>query len=159
MTWIWPLLTQARIWPDPPGRFGAVRTHDIHTGVDLYTLPGTVVVAVEPGLVVEVEPFTGVLAGSPWWNETWAVLVEGSSGVVCYGEVLPLVRPGDLLSSGSHVGTVQTVLRKDKGRPMTMLHLELYDSGTRTTVWWHLGQPQPEGLRDPTPYLTGVSLE
>lgn len=158
--WIWPLLSSSRTWPDEPGQFATARKHDIHTGVDLYTEPMTDVVAVELGIVVNVEPFTGDHAGSPWWNRTWATLVEGPSGVVAYGEILPApgLRIGDVVDPGMRLGHVLTVLPKDKGRPRTMLHLELYARGTRKTVWWKLGESRPAELLDPTSLLKEAFL-
>lgn len=141
--------------PDEFGRFGAVRRHDVHTGVDLYTYSGMPVLAVEGGIVVAIEKFTGPDAGSPWWNDTEAVLVEGPSGVVCYGEVSPMrdLEVGNRVAAEDCLGCVKTVLRKDKGRPTTMLHVELYEHGVRETVWWRLGEDRPRGLLDPTSHL------
>lgn len=151
--WFWPLPDRPLAWSDAPGQFGAVRRHDVHTGVDLYCPAGSLVVAVEGGAVVAVEDFTGPDAGSPWWLPTQAVLVEGASGVVVYGEVAPLVAPGDRVEAGGPVGAVLRVLRRDKGRPTAMLHLELMVPGSRATVWWRLGQDWPAPLLDPTPRL------
>lgn len=155
MTWNWPLWAGPAQMPEDPGRFGAVRKHDIHTGVDLYTRLGMPVVTVEEGTVVGIEKFTGPEAGSPWWHDTEAVLVEGLSGVVVYGEIGPLrhIEVGMELERCACVGAVKTVLRKDKGRPMNMLHFELYEHGARETVWWRLGEPRPPGLLDPTERL------
>ncbi len=38
--WHWPL-SSAPIFPDEPGTFGAVRTHDIHTGVGARVMTST----------------------------------------------------------------------------------------------------------------------
>lgn len=77
---------------------------------------------------------------------------------MCYGEIA--VQVGIAVGARVHredcLGGVKTVLRKDKGRPMTMLHLELYKHGTRETVWWHLGEPKPLNLLDPTPFLVAA---
>lgn len=153
--WAWPLASSSRALPDAPGRFAAIRKHDVHTGVDLYTEPGTPVCAVEAGVVVAIEDFTGPAAGTPWWNDTKAILVEGHSGVVCYGEIeiAAGVAVGMEITRFAYLGTVKTVLRSDKGRPRTMLHLELYEPGTRASVVWALGEVQPQALRDPTPFL------
>lgn len=151
--WYWPLRARFGGMPDAPGRFGAVRKHDIHTGVDLYCRAGAAVMTVEPGEVVAVEDFTGPDAGSPWWLPTKAVLVEGASGVVVYGEVEPVVSAGARLGAGTPVGTVLRVLRKDKGLPRAMLHLELMVLGARETVWWKHGEARPGVLRDPTAAL------
>ena len=152
MDWIWPL-DAPPLLPDNPGRFAAVRRHDVHTGLDLYCEVGTKVLAVEDGTVVEIEEFTGPTAESPWWHETWAVLVQGASGVVVYGEVAPAVEVGDFVPKGAEIGLVMAVLKKFKGRPMVMLHLELMVPGARETVWWKPGEPQPVCLLDPTPKL------
>lgn len=136
-----------------PGAFGVVRRHHVHEGVDLYCPEGTPVLAVEAGQVVAVEPFTGPAAGLPWWLDTWVVLVEGASGVVAYGEIDPAVAAGMSIAAGTQVGTVRRVLRHDKGRPTSMLHLELHCQGTRTCPPWELGRPQPGSLRDPTDHL------
>lgn len=140
--------------PPYEGQFGALRKHDIHTGVDLYCEVGSKVFAMEAGTVVAVENFTGIFADSPWWNDTKAVLVEGESGVILYGEINPTVQVGDYVFAGDLVGTVIQVLKKDKGKPLAMLHLECYTAGTRESVLWKLGEAKPENLLDPT-YLLG----
>lgn len=138
---------------DHPGAFGTKRKHDTHTGVDLYTEPGTHVAAVEDGIVVAYFPFTGPEAESPWWHSTYALMIEGKSGVVLYGEILSTHKPGELVKAGDIVGHVMQVLKRDKGKPMCMLHLELYRSGTRDSAWWR--ETKPESLLDPTPMLKG----
>lgn len=154
MKWIWPLPGANLFIPGSnishPGSFGAIRKYDIHTGVDIYCEPEQEVLAVEDGEVVLIENFTGANAvpPSPWWHETKAVLIEGASGVVVYGEIRPLetITVGQKIKQGQTIGNVITVLKKDKGLPMTMLHFELYKYGTRETVVWELEKPQPENL-------------
>lgn len=155
----WPLKAPP-IWPDAPGHFGARRKFDYHTGIDLYCPLGTEVVAVEAGTVVLVEWFTGTLAGSPWWNDTQAVLVEGASGVLVYGEINPFVAVGQSIRAGDVLGVVDTpVLKRFKGRPTTMLHFEWMTPGSRTTLWWPVEHPQcPPNLKDPTPLLHPLYL-
>lgn len=136
-----------------PGAFGVQRRHHVHEGVDLYCPENTPVCTVEPGRVVEVLPFTGPTAGLPWWQDTDVVLVEGPSGVVAYGEVAPAVQKGQVLQTGDIVGHVKQVLTKDKGRPMSMLHLELHAAGARACPEWPLGAPRPVTLQDPTGHL------
>lgn len=136
-----------------PGAFGVPRKHHVHEGIDIYVPAGTRVHAVEDGVVVKIEPFTGPAAGSPWWHDTQAVFVEGPSGVVVYGEILPEegLAEGDFMPAGGIVGTVTPVLRVDKGRPMSMLHLELHVRGTRAAPAWE-GE-RPASLLDPTALL------
>jgi hypothetical protein len=138
------------------GGFGAVRRHDYHTGVDLYVADGTPLIAIEAGYVVKLGLFTGANVGTPWWNETWAVLIEGAHGGICYGEIQAeaWLRPGVFVQEGALLGIVRQVLRTDKGLPTSMLHVEQYRTGYRGD-WaeWALGLPQPEGLMDPTSLL------
>lgn len=140
------------------GAFGFPRRHHIHEGVDLYCPEGTPVSAVEAGTVVAIIAFTGPEAQppSPWWHETMAVLVEGESGVVVYGEnaVESSVHEGSHLKAGDLIGHVVTVLKKIKNdRPTAMLHLELHVPGTRDAYEWTVALGRPTSLRDPTPFL------
>lgn len=154
---MWPLSGETRSFPAPgtPGAFGTVRKHDIHTGVDLYCPDGTSVFAIESGVVVALLPFTGEKADSPWWRDTDAVLIQSDRHVLCYGEINPSLdlKVGDTVAEGDLIGWVARVLKNDKGRPTTMLHLERYTKGTLEPVWWRLNEPQPENLRDPTRLL------
>jgi murein DD-endopeptidase MepM/ murein hydrolase activator NlpD len=149
-----PIFTKYPIpQPGDPGAFGTVRKFDVHTGIDLYAEQFDPVFAVEAGTVVRVEKFTGPEAGSPWWNNTWAVLIEGESGVIVYGEIIHAfwIHEGYKVAEGERIGQVCRVLKKDKGvTPTTMLHFELMKHGTRETFWWRHGDDQPEALLDPT---------
>ena len=148
------------IKPDAPGLFGAVRKHDIHTGIDLYCEMNESVYVIQSGVVKAVEIFTGPRAGFPWWNETFVVVVEHEDGsAFAYGELAPCVKAGDIVLEGDIVGWAIPVLKKDKGRPMVMVHLERYsylklDETVSYTALWLLDQPMPDNLEDPTPYLT-----
>jgi hypothetical protein len=144
-----------------------VRRNHVHEGVDLYCPEGTPVMAVEGGVVVAILPFTGqnAFAVNPktgeseplkWWLDTDVVLVEGASGVVAYGEITPGCHVGDILHAGDVLGAVQRVLAKDKGRPMSMLHIELHVSGTRVPTCWYQENGKPESLLDPTPFLLAI---
>lgn len=140
-----------------PGAFGFVRANHVHEGVDLYCPEGTPVHAVEDGIVVAIIPFTGPSAEppSPWWHDTIAVLVEGGSGVVVYGEIGigTGVEVGTRLKAGEPFAHVVRVLRQDKGRPTTMLHLELHVPGTRDAFEWTQDGGRPASLLDPTERL------
>ena len=137
------------------GAFGVRRKHDVHKGVDLYAEDGTKVYPVEDGEIVDICPFTGEIAGFPWWENTYGVYVKGKSGIVVYGEITPVgeIRIGSTINKDVCLGTVTRVLKKDKGRPTSMLHLELHDKNHLHTDTWEVGMPQPEGLLDPTRYL------
>ena len=110
----------------------------------------------ENGIVVNVEKFTGEWAGSPWWNNTESILIEGVSGVICYGEieVSSTVRNRKYVFAGEILGRVIPVLKKDKGKnPMNMLHIELYKKGTKESVVWNLDEDKPDNLLDVTDIL------
>ena len=144
----YPVDTKTPICNIPPqGRFGAQRTHDIHTGLDFYCKPGTAVFPVEEGIVVNVFQFTGTDVHSPWWNDTMGITVKGKSGVILYGEIETTLKIGDKVSRSDEIGKVLTVLKEDKGLPMTMLHLELYDYNytSEGEIW---KTTKPEALRN-----------
>lgn len=142
--------------PPHPGAFGVVRRFHTHEGVDLYAPVGTTAYVVEDGTVVAVEHFTGPESDppTPHWLPTKAVLVEGASGVVLYGEIWPLRLVGERVSAGEPIGTVVRVLKNYKGYQTSMLHLELHVHGTRRSSEWH--DERPEGLLDPTPFLQNI---
>ena len=109
---------------------------------------------------MDVECFTGKNADCPWWEDTEGIYIRGESGIFCYGEIKidRQLSIGDRVVSGTYLGDVRRVLRKDKGRPTTMLHLALKSHMT-TGVPWKLGEPQPENLLDPTEILYGIARQ
>jgi hypothetical protein len=165
MKWTWPIANRKPLMPDYPGTFGAVRKFDIHSGVDLYCEIGDKIVAVEDGIVGEVAPFTGKQTGTPWWNDTEAVLVHGKSGVVVYGEVKSLVKPDEEVKAGQVIAEIEIpVLTEFRGRPTCMLHLELLDyEKIGNKDWldhdWKLDHEKPEELLDPTDKLIESAVE
>jgi len=159
MTWHFPLIDWKGNVPggNHPGAFGVVRKHDVHTGVDLYVPNEDLVLAVETGFCIAIENYTGPEVGSPWWLPTKALLIEGSSGVVCYGEISSMgIGLGDHVLRGMVIGHVLPVLPEGRtkenipGHSRYMLHLELYELGTRESVWWKLDEEKPKNLLDPT---------
>lgn len=153
MKWFWPLNTDIKLFPDDVGMFGVKRKYDYHTGIDLYCELMTEVKAVEDGIVINIEDFTGPNANSPWWNSTQAILIEGASGVVVYGELEPLVDKLEYVKGNQIIGLITTpVLKRFKNRPTVMLHLELMKHGSTNTIIWL--NEKPDTLLDPTSYLT-----
>jgi phosphopantothenoylcysteine decarboxylase len=141
-----------------PGSFCAHRKNSVHTGVDLYADVGRPVTAVENGTVVSVEPFTGPKDNSPWWLDTDCVLIEGASGVICYGEIETTMRIGERVEKGRRViGHVKRVVPIGKEHPElqgwkpSMLHIELYPHGMYKASAGY--EKDKDILIDPTPYL------
>lgn len=143
-----------------PGSFGVKRKKSVHTGLDLYADVDSVVVPVEDGIVVGIEPFTGPKDGSPWWQDTECVLVEGASGVVCYGEIESTVCKGQPVFRGNTcIGRVRAVIPSDPKRQHpeidgwkpSMLHIELYPHGRYTPSTGF--EENVDILQDPTQYL------
>lgn len=139
------------------GAFGVTRKHDMHTGVDLYCDEGTEVFAMEAGIVIAIEWFTGEEVDMPWWNNTKAIAIKGESGTFNYGELIPVegLNVGDAIDEGQLLGYIVPVLKKDKGKvpSINMLHLELYTEYNGEWVLWPVGAPQPENLLNPTKLL------
>jgi murein DD-endopeptidase MepM/ murein hydrolase activator NlpD len=141
-----------------PGAFGFKRKYDIHTGIDLYCNDSDSVFAIEDGVIVNIEQFTGPEVGSDWWNSTFAVMIEGISGVINYGELyFPNLKIGDTIKEGDLIGNVKQVLKSNKIREdienhsCSMLHIELYKHGTTKFVDWI--NEKPFDLLDPTELL------
>lgn len=145
--------------PPHPGAFGIQRRYHQHEGVDLYGNPGEHVYAMSPGKIVAIYQFTGEAVGMPWWRDTWALAVEDTTGIWVYGEITPddHLHVGYEIEQDEIVGRLATVLVNDKGRPMTMLHLERWTSDSKPyTRNWLPGEPQPDDMLDPTPLLLEI---
>lgn len=136
-----------------PGAFAKKRKHHRHEGIDLYANDGDDVIAIESGIVIDIFQFTGENVNSPWWNDTFGILIEGENYTLNYGELIPHkdLNIGDKIKAGELIGNIKTVLKVNKGRPMSMLHLEMYKKGTKKTInMWDLNKEKPKELLDPT---------
>ena len=137
-----------------PGAFAYRRKNHIHEGVDLYGVEGDMAVAMFSGEIIFCGPFTGPNAGSPWWLDTGAIGIEGKYGVCFHGEIDHLklgLKVGDKVSAGDNLGPLARVLKNDKGRPLYMLHLEMYTHGVKESMGvWPLNKEKPINLVDPT---------
>jgi hypothetical protein len=142
------------------GDFASRRSFYHHPGVDIYCDKGQEIVAIERGIVVNIDCFTGPNATptSPWWNETWSIMIEGASGVLGYCEIEPLhyVEIGLEIEEGERIAKVIPVLKKDKGNGTTMLHFEQYVPGTTDHVTWVLDTEKPSQLLNPRPLLEKI---
>lgn len=135
----------------PCGVFGSERKYDIHTGIDLYATQGEPVIACVSGEVKKIFQFTGSCVQSPWWRDTYAVLIGTPQYDILFGELLPTCKEGDVVTKDSVIGFVEQVLKTDKGKtPLSMLHLEIWEKDSFTPHHiWQLGKERPKGLLDP----------
>ncbi len=140
--------------PHDKGVFGVIRKHDIHTGIDLYCNDKDPVYAIADGYVKKVVEFTG-FDESPWWNNTYAIIVTSNNVDILYGEVMPCVKVGDNVKNGQHIGNIERVLKKDKGLPTSMLHLECYINFNRFEYWYEK-EKIPHNLLNPTSIINTV---
>ena len=84
---------------------------------------------------------------------------EGKEVVILYGEIIvdESLKIGESVKKGQILGKIRQVLTKDKGRPMSMLHLEVHKHGSRDTPLWEPPEiPKPDSLLDPTPYFIHI---
>lgn len=138
MSWLFPLKNYKYSIPegDHPGSFLKERKHHFHEGVDLYGKDGQEVYSVENGTVHKILNFTGEKANSPWWNNTDAIIIKGSSGFVLYGEIKvnSKIKEGDCISQGQLIGKITPVLKKRKNNPIAMLHFEWYSKEVNNPI-------------------------
>jgi len=143
------------------GDFGYRRSFYHHSGIDLYCQNDEKIFAIEDGIITNIEIFTGPNANpkSPWWNETFSIMIEGASGAIGYCELLPLphLKIGYKVKEGETIATIVPVLKKDKGNGTTMLHLEHYIPGTKDHVTWVLDTEKPKELLNPRNLLELIS--
>jgi murein DD-endopeptidase MepM/ murein hydrolase activator NlpD/peptidoglycan hydrolase-like protein with peptidoglycan-binding domain len=120
-----------------------------HVGIDLFASINDVVVACEPGKIVDFGYFYPAKSG----ERTYRILIEHNhSGIVAnYGEVTEDslrrhgLKVGMTVAAGEPIGFVSTT---------SMLHFETYVKGTTTTHRWWKDEPDaPRELLNPTRYL------
>lgn len=142
-----------------PGSFAYTRANHIHEGIDIYCERGDEVFSIEGGIIEKILPFTGEIAGSPWWNNTYSILVKHKNFYINYGELIPCddLFTGQKIKEGHSLGFITPVLKKDKGRPMNMLHLEAYSIFSPLSEIpikeWKLNTIKAEYLLNPAPLL------
>ena len=136
-----------------PAGFGYSKNHNVHTGIDLYVPDNIPVMSVEAGNVVAIFKFTGSGTPYPSLLPTEAIMIEGATGVVLYGEVEVKkdIQIGQLIEAGSKIANIKCAILDQP-----MLHLELYKHGTKTPCIWKQGTSQPKSLLDPTSYLLSL---
>lgn len=160
------------------GSFWEDRGNSRHTGVDIYAPEGSPVIAVADGIVLQVTEFTtpNLL---PYYNQTHSILIKHFDGAILHYAHLGNVRvsPGEIVSAGDEIGALGAVLNfecVDRTAPRhirnlkraehsSILHLEMYDRVPEfclhTIGGNALNKITPDGLLDPTDYLTTIEME
>lgn len=145
-----------------PGAFGFVRKNHVHEGVDIYANDFDLVYLPKSLQAVSWVPFTGEVAGTPWWHNTYALVAWDlqEEKTVVFGEIISNggvfenVFEKGFLEQGSCIGMVSRVLRNDKGRPCSMVHVEMYEGFVEKSIGiWGLNKEKPIGLMDPSEWL------
>lgn len=140
------------------GGFGAQRKFSLHTGIDLMCEHMQPLAAVEDGQVVSIENFSKSKNKSNWLNETRVIMIEGSTGVVTYCNVLenPELTVGNQVLAGEIIGNVVRINKNRKTHDICMLHLELYKHNTKKRVTWNPNYPKPPQLLNPHQFLLEI---
>ncbi len=154
--------------PPHPGAFGDVRPRHCHEGIDIYGPPDMPVLAVEDGTVIGVTPLGGGATREAYWHDMEAVLVVGASGLIVYGEIIPLkgLLPATVIKAGTQIGNLypkdynykNANRHKEVGRHTFFVHLELHDAKVRKPSKWLVDQGKPGTMRDPTPFLLEAAV-
>ena len=150
----------------PANLFGPVLKYDIHTGIDIFMHEDATVYVPYDGEVVKIGWFTGTNAEptpSPWWNDTQYVIIRHHAlgKYILYGEIEVCngLYVGKVVQAGDMLGNIVQVLKRDKGLPMSMLHIEQYDSIEKAPAIWKLNESCPIGLEDPYDFLLSLKKQ
>ena len=131
---------------DRPRSFGCPRGARSHAGCDLYAAPGTEILAVEDGVVIQ-----GLYL---FYDVVYAIEILHPSGTVRYGEISG-VAPGIKVGSQVKAGQVIAYVGKMKSVPQSMLHFEMYGPTEHGPLTDRARTPfmRRKDLVDPTGYL------
>ncbi len=157
------------------GAFWEDRTDRFNCGVDFYAPPGSSVIAIDGGIVLDKGLFTSPEI-NPYWNKTYYLVIKTQENIIYkYAELSDiLVRLGEHVQGGAEIGIVGEALNKDtvtdsdpfyirellyKNFPC-MLHLEMYKSPVMEVKPYSegnfLGKFKPVSILDPNIYMMGV---
>jgi len=150
---IWPLAyNNPKVATSGGLAVGASRPNNRHhAGVDIPVKEGAIAVATESGVIVATNAWAGSNAKS--------LLLETDSGIVVnYGAVGPGSWKEFGVAKGTRVVAGQPIARVGRyPGGDTMLHFELYTSGTTRNAQWKHGKAPPDNLLNPTSYLQRAS--
>lgn len=138
------------------GRFAAHRSNEyLHKGIDLGAPRGADIVAPEDGIIVATQGWLG-----PNTRGVHFLTKRDDGPMLVVGAVEPgswPTIPGSDSPVGVPVARGQRIARVGiypKGS--TMLHLETWRRDAKRKRRWKRGEPPPDGLLDPTPYVEAM---
>ncbi len=152
---IWPLPNDSvRNIPAGGRGFGVQRSEKDkrHAGVDLHARRGDLVVTPEPGRVVNIFPWP-----SRKQPTGLAIMIESNYGLVFL--LAPLEPETVIVGIGDWLGWSQEIGRVGVyPRGSSMLHFEMYRTGTRRNIQWKASETKPHALLNPVPYLSRAAI-
>lgn len=175
---------EKKFWPVPDsyadefpdnesqGGFWERRDDRFHCGVDVYAPPGSKVLAIESGQVIEKGRFTSPESKDYWQTSYYLIIKTPEKINYKYAELCDLcVHVGDYISSGQQLGTICEVINPEKvgikapfyikelarSSRISMLHLELYHSPVTEILPYsggnYYGEVKPNSIINPNEFL------
>ncbi len=162
--------------PGSSGSFWEDRTDRFNCGIDFYAPPGSVVLSITDGVVIDKGVFTDPIQNQ-YWNRTYFVVIKSKEQInYKYAELAEIyIRIGEKIEAGQKIGIVGKSLNTEMvgdDAPFyirellyknynAMLHLELYKSPVMEVKPYSegnfLGNMRPVSVLDPNVYLMGIS--
>jgi murein DD-endopeptidase MepM/ murein hydrolase activator NlpD len=176
-----------KVWPVPDsyskslpkegerGSFWENRGDRFHAGIDIFAPPGSDVLAIQNGKVIDIGVFTSSEL-TKYLNKSFYITVKSPQNLnIKYAEVDNItVRIGDFVNAGQKIAQVTEVLNEkflshstphylrdmiEKGM-VSMLHLESYIAPIAEVRPYqfgnYLGKTKPYSVIDPTLFLNGT---
>jgi murein DD-endopeptidase MepM/ murein hydrolase activator NlpD len=118
--------------------------------MDLYSVPGDTIVALDDGIFMN---YAGGYVGLD------GIVIQHGDLNVVYGEFISEkgLKRGDIIAAGQKIGTTVNSKGTSQGAVLSsMLHLETWDASVYTPDYftpWKSDKPMPAGLLDPTRFL------
>lgn len=157
------------------GSFWRDRGDRYHCGIDIFAPPGSAVIAIESGQVVDKGIFTSP-SHNRYWNTTSYITIKSSENILYKYASLSqtFIHVGDFIEGGQDIGLIGLVINKFKIAPqtpmfvreyiennlMSMLHLEMYKSPISEVRPYsggnYFGRTKPDSLLDPNVFLYQV---
>lgn len=175
-----------KIWPLPDsydnflprknskGSFWEDRGDRFNAGIDIYTPENSTLLAVEDGIVIDIDKFTD--SSVPFLNDTYYLIIKSPEKInYKYCELDNIkVKIGEQVKAGQELALIKSIVNKDgvnESTPyyikeliydnyLSKLHLEMYKAPfTEIRPYEYgnfLGDEKPNSIIDPNVYFMGV---